>query len=166
MSARKKWFHQWHITADGTIIKHTWHGGGAAPELYRRFSSSTPLDVDGLVALDHAIEKMATFWDRIARLLLIGYVLCAAGLIAGLVLIWTGNGGGASTALLVICGIAFLVLIGIGGIVASRLRKGAPRIYAEAGITEPAGTEMTADAAEAAIAADGTHSSEATGPRG
>lgn len=65
MTGVSAWRSQWHIAADGTIIKQWSKGEEAHQQVFQRFESTRRPDMPELVAIEEKGERFGAFWTRV-----------------------------------------------------------------------------------------------------
>lgn len=150
----RRWTVQWHITADGTVIRQRSRGEAEHQQVYAEHATTRPVQVGDLERIDERVARFGAFWGRVTTVLLGLLVVCGAGLVVGIVLAWSGRSD-IALPLLVVSVVALVLLFCVGGYATHRVRVGVPRIYGEAGV-EPGGVTMNARDARARISAAGT----------
>lgn len=157
---KKPWTVQWHIAADGTVIRQRSKGDQAHQQLYGSYTTTRRLDLSDLDAMDDRLARdRKVFGGLVTVLLGLGVmgVGCAA---VGIVLGWLGVDGAGP--LVVLGVILFLVAIigsgGFHGLMISRWH----RVWAEAGFESPNPVTMSAREARDIVEAPGAMSGRKT----
>ena len=161
------WRSQWHIVADGTIIKQWSKGEELHQQVFRRFTSTRRPEIADLVAIDAKGDRFGTFWGRITSGMLGLGVLAVLGVISGLILLPLIGADAAVSMAVSIASAAVIVIIAIAAVfIGVRLRTGIPQQHADAGIDVNSAVTMAATEARAKIAEADTVSSEPVASKG
>jgi hypothetical protein len=157
---RKPWTVQWHIAADGTVIRQRSKGDQPHQQLYGSYRTTRPLDISDLDALDDRLARDRRVFGGLVTALLGLTVVGIACAVVGVVLGWFGVEG---VGWLVVLGvILFLVAIvgsgGFHGLMMSRWH----RVWAEAGFESPNPVTMSARDAAGIVEAPGAVSGRKT----
>lgn len=152
-TSKKPWTVQWHIAADGTVIRQRSKGDQPHQQLFGSYATNRRVELSDLEALDEQLARDRRVIGRSVSLLLAFSVVGMAGLVVGVVLGLLGVDVGG---LLLLAGIVLLVvgLIGSGaghGLIISRWN----RAWTEAGFESSNPVTMAASEARAMIAAQG-----------
>ncbi|MCH6161279.1 hypothetical protein [Streptomyces marispadix] len=149
----KPWTVQWHIVADGTVIRQRSKGDQPHEQLFGTHATNQKLELADLEALDYRIARNQRFFNVLAAVLVGVGVIDVVALAAGMVLAWVGvDAGGALVmpALLLLVGL----LIAIGAAQGLMLRR-FNRAWTDAGFASSNQVTMAASEARSLIAAPG-----------
>lgn len=156
---KKPWQIQWHVAADGTVVKQRSRGIEPHQQLYSRYAMTRKADLGEIYAMEGRLRDDSAHFTRLTRMLLYLVYLAGAALVVGLILLFFVDGAsGFSTILviasLVVCVAAVLTVMPIHRTMNQRFH----RRYREAGFESPAPVTMAASEARSLIAAPGTES--------
>jgi tetrahydromethanopterin S-methyltransferase subunit F len=150
---KKLWTIQWHIVADGTVIKQRSRGSAEHEQLFQRYATTRTPKIEEIDAMVEDLERSSAFGERVSNLLTyVGYV-ALAGLVLGVVSTWVG----VDTGFLTLGSLAVVVfLIVSGGFMMSRSISRHQRAYREAGFESSNGVTIAAREARVMIDETGT----------
>lgn len=142
MAAKKPWTVQWHVLADGTVVRQRSKGDQPHQQLYGSYRTRRRLTISDLDALDDRLARDKKVFGAFVAVLLVLVFGGIAGLVVGAVLAWLGSDAGDP---LVLSGVIVLVvgMIGVGashGLLLSRWH----RTWTEAGFESPNPVTMSA----------------------
>lgn len=153
MKQKKPWTIQWHITADGTVIRQRSRGAGEHQQLFESYSTTRTPRIAELDALMEAVQRSSASGERLSKVLLyVGYA-ALAGLVLGVVTTWVGI----DTGFLTLGSLAVVILLSMStGILMRRSIGRFNRAYGEAGFESPNGVTLAGREARVLIDEPGT----------
>jgi hypothetical protein len=158
--SKKPWTVQWHIAADGTVIRQRSKGEQPHLQLYGSYATVRRVELSDLEALDERLDRDRRVIGGLAFLLLAFGVVSGVCLVVGVVLSWLGVDAGG---LLMLVGWLLLVigLVGSGASHGMIISRG-NRAWTEAGFESSNPVTMAASEARAMIEAPGSVSGRKT----
>ncbi|NDL57134.1 DUF2207 domain-containing protein [Phytoactinopolyspora mesophila] len=153
---KQPWQVQWHIGADGTVIKQRSKGEEAHEQLYGRYDVNRRLELSDLYALDERLRRHDVSFLWLSRAMLLVSGLVAVALVAGLILaFWPIAAPGVSATLLIVSVPMIVILVVSTGLISSTMVRRRKRIGRDAGFESDYST-IAASEARAIIDAPGT----------
>ncbi|NUV70656.1 MULTISPECIES: hypothetical protein [unclassified Streptomyces] len=148
MGQKKPWTIQWHIAADGTVIKQRSRGSAEHEQLFQQFATVRTPKIEQLDAMEEGLQRAGTSGERSSRALLHVAYVAFAGLVAGIVSSWSGI----DTGFLTLGSLAVVVLLGLstGVIMRASIRR-YQRAHREAGFASSNGVTLAAREARTMI---------------
>lgn len=156
----KPWTVQWHIAADGTVIRQRSKGDQPHQQLFGSYTTNRRLEISDLDALDDRLARdKKVFGGFVAVLMSLG-VVGVTCLVLGAVLSWLGVDAGGKLVLLgvVVFIVAMIASGGSHGVMISRWQ----RRFAEAGFESSNPVTMSGREAQTIVAAPGAVSGRQT----
>ena len=150
----KPWTVQWHIAADGTVIRQRSKGEESHQQLYGTHATTRTLEIADLEALDTRIERTRRTFNVVAAVLLVVAAIDVAALAIGLVLSLAGVDAGAAIILPAI--LLLVVLLIASGAVQGLMISRFNRAWTDAGFESSNQVTMASSEARTLIAAPGT----------
>lgn len=157
---KKPWTVQWHIAADGTVIRQRSKGDQPHQQLFGSYVTNRRLEISDLDALDDRLARDRRFFGGFVAVIMFLGVVGVACLAVGVVLGWLGVDAGGNLVLLGV--IAFVATViasgGSHGMMISRWQ----RRFAEAGFESSNPVTMSAREARVIVEAPGAVSGRQT----
>ncbi len=156
---KRPWLIQWHVAADGTVIKQRSRGNDPNQQLYSRYPMARKPELSQLYAMEEKLRSDSAYFTRLTRVMLYVFYLAGAALVAGLILMTFVDGTSSWSVILVVaavvvcCGLA-LAIMPVHRAMNTRFQSR----WREAGFDGPAPVTMGASEARQLIAAPGTES--------
>ena len=153
------WRIQWHIAADGTVIKQRSRGNESHQQLYSRYSMAREADLGEIYAMEEHLRGDSAHFTRLTRNLLYLVAVAGAALVVGLVLLAFVDGAQGVSVVLVIAGLVVCVGAALAIMPIYRsMNQRFQRRYRDAGFESPAPVTMAASEARALNSAQGAES--------
>lgn len=159
-SPRKPWTVQWHVGADGTVIRQRSKGDQPHQQLYGRYTTRRRLGIAELDALDDRLARDKKVIGGFVRGLVVLTTAAFACFVVGVVLGWLGVDAArylVAPGLIVLVG-AMICAGGGHGLMMSRWH----RAWGEAGFESPNPVTMSAREAHEIVGAPGAVSGRRT----
>ncbi|UYM07506.1 hypothetical protein [Solicola gregarius] len=153
-SWNKPWTVQWHIAADGTVIRQRAKGDQSHQQLYGTHATNRTVVLADLEALDDRIARTRRVFNALVAVLIGVAVIDVVALVVGVLLAWAGIDEGAVITLpAVLLLLGLLIATGsVHGLMISRFN----RAWTDAGFASTSQVTMAASEARSLIAAPGT----------
>ncbi|NIK57122.1 hypothetical protein [Kribbella shirazensis] len=147
----KPWTVQWHIAADGTVIRQRSKGDQPHQQLYGSYTTSRRLELSDRYALDDRLARDTKFFGGFVSVLLFLSMVGVGGLVVGTVLSWLGVDAGGYLVLpgVIVFIVALIASGGTHGLMMSRWN----RRWTEAGFESSNPVTMSAREAREIVAA-------------
>jgi hypothetical protein len=149
----KPWTVQWHIAADGTVIRQRSRGDEPHQQLYGTCATNRRPEIADLEALDDRLARHGRVFNVLSAVLAGVTVIDMVALVVGALLAWVGVDAGSA-----ITGPAVFLLIGLLialGAVHSLMISRFNRAWTDAGFVSSSPVTMAASEARSLIAAPG-----------
>lgn len=158
MEKAKRWTIQWHIAADGTVIKQRSRGDAEHEQLFQRYAITRTPTIEEIDAMEEGLRRSSASGERLSKALLYLLYAAIAGFVLGIVLPWVGVD---DTGFLVLGSLAFVVLAGMStGVILRASISRHHRAYREAGFESPNGVTLAGREARVMLADPGTVSGQ------
>lgn len=155
------WWLQWHITADGTVIRRRSKGTEAHEQVFARYATKRRPDIADLDALDGRVAEHQAYWRTRIALPLMGVVaVLAIVAVAGVVLLSTGGPEAVATVLLLVAGLGAVAAAAVVIPLARRHQKREDALYTGIGLRSAEWETMGSSEASRLIAKAGGVSGE------
>lgn len=152
MAMAKRWTIQWHIAADGTVIKQRSRGDAEHEQLFQQYATTRTPTIEEIDAMEEGLRRSSASGERLSKVLLYLVYAAIAGLVLGIVLPWLG----VDTGFLAVGSLVFVVLASMSTGVIMRASIGRhQRAYREAGFESPNGVTIAGREARVMIADPG-----------
>ncbi|MFG3252698.1 hypothetical protein [Streptomyces sp. NPDC048172] len=152
MEQKKPWTIQWHIAADGTVIKQRSRGRAEHEQLFQEFATERTPKIEQLDAMEEGLQRASASGERRAKVFLYVSYVAFAGFVAGIVSTWAG----VDTGFLMLGSLAAVVLLGLSTGVIIRASIGRhQRAHREAGLASSNGVTLAAREARTMISDPG-----------
>lgn len=149
----KPWTVQWHIAADGTVVRQRSKGDEPHQQLFGTLVTNRKPELADLEALDERLARNGRVFNIVAAVLATVAVLDMVALAAGAVLAWVGvDAGGAITGPAVFLLIGLLIALGA---VHPLMISSFNRAWKDAGFASSRPVTMAASEARSLIEAPG-----------
>lgn len=148
MKQKKPWTIQWHIAADGTVIKQRSRGSAEHEQLFQEFATTRTPEIEQLDAMEEERLRASASGERRARALLHLTYVALAGLAVGVVSTVVGM----DTGFLTLGSLAVVVLLGLSaGLLIRASMSGYQRAHREVGFASSGGVTVAAREARTMI---------------
>lgn len=155
------WWLQWHITADGTVIRRRSKGSEAHEQVYARYATKRRPDIADLDALDGRVAAHQARWRSAVALPLMGVVAVLAVIaVTGVVLLNTDGSEALATVLLLAGALGAVATAGVLILLARRHQTREEELYTGIGLRSAQWETMGAREASRLIAKPGGVSGE------
>ncbi|MEU4314841.1 hypothetical protein [Nocardia sp. NPDC024068] len=152
MAMAKLWTIQWHIAADGTVIKQRSRGNAEHEQLFQRYATTRTPTIEEIDTLEDRLQRSSASGNRLSKVLLYLVYAAGAGLVLGIVLPWIGI----DTGFLALGSIVFVVLASMStGVILRISISRHQHAYRDAGFESPNGVTLAAREARVMIADPG-----------
>ncbi|MGW6318936.1 hypothetical protein [Streptomyces sp. NPDC055099] len=152
MEQKKPWTIQWHIAADGTVIKQRSRGSAEHEQLFQQFATTWTPKIEQLDAMEQGLQHASASGERRSRVLLYLAYVALTGLVAGIVSAWAGIDSG----FLTLGSLAVVVLLGLStGVIMRASISRYQRAHREAGFESSNGVTLAAREARTMISDSG-----------
>ncbi|MFD7291979.1 hypothetical protein ACFV9W_01725 [Streptomyces sp. NPDC059897] len=152
MEQKKPWTIQWHIAADGTVIKQRSRGSAEHEQLFQQFATTRTPRIEQLDAMEEELQRASSSGERRSRVLLYLAYVALAGLVAGIVSTWAGIDAG----FLTLGSLAVVVLLGLStGVIMRASISRYQRAHQQAGFESSNGVTLAAREARMMISDPG-----------
>lgn len=152
MEQKKPWTIQWHIAADGTVIKQRSRGSAEHQQLFQKFATTWTPKIEHLDAMEEQLQRASSSGERRSRVLLYVAYAALAGLVAGIVSTWVGIDAGFLT--LGSLAVVVLIVLSTGVMMRTSISRH-QRAHREAGFESSNGVTLAAREARMMISAPG-----------
>ncbi|MGW7349844.1 hypothetical protein [Streptomyces sp. NPDC054784] len=148
MKQKQPWTIQWHIAADGTVIKQRSRGSAEHEQLFQEFATTRTPKIEQLDAMEEELRRASASGERRAGVLLQLTYVALAGLVVGVVSTLVGI----DTAFLTVGSLAGVVLLGLSsGVLMRASMSRHQRAHREVGFASSGGVTLAAREARTMI---------------
>ncbi|HEY9410153.1 MAG TPA: hypothetical protein VIP77_11290 [Jiangellaceae bacterium] len=148
MATAKRWTIQWHIAADGTVIKQRSRGDAEHQQLFQRYATTRTPTIEEIDAMEVGLRRSSASGERLSKVFLYLVYAALAGIVLGIVLPWVG----VDTGFLAAGSLAFVVLAAMStGVILRASISRHQRAYRDAGFESPNGVTLAAREARVMI---------------
>jgi hypothetical protein len=149
----KPWTVQWHIAADGTVIRQRAKGDQPHQQLYGTHATNRAVELADLEAMDDRIARTSRVFNVLVGILMGVAVVDLVALVAGVLLGWAGVDAAAAITLPAV--LLLLALMITSGAMHGLMIRRFNRAWTDAGFASSQQVTMGASEARSLIAAPG-----------